>query len=275
MVVPIGSRTVTASVFAKASELDVEHLKQRLPSVKKYLIQAVANDCRNFAEIMKDWRDNNLWRHFSDSWEAFIVDHLEKPPEWVDHMILGWEMLDPSTPIKADVAVEVGRNRAIELAENPGTVKPKNSPKINPAKVVELREQGMTQQQIADELGGTKSGVSRSLSKLIPFYHGKMESTSTKPLVILDTSGTNGNHSEYLAARLARDSPETLEQVKAGDFSSIRAAAVSAGIIKPRKQFAVTPTTDPVKLAQRILDYDQALALALAHAIIDSTGTKP
>jgi len=37
----------------------------------------------------------------------------------------------------------------------------------------------------------------------------------------------------YLLLRLARDAPELLERVKAGEINSARAAAIEAGIIKP------------------------------------------
>jgi hypothetical protein len=39
-----------------------------------------------------------------------------------------------------------------------------------------------------------------------------------------------GRGSAYLAARIARDAPE----IDVRDFTSIRAAAVAAGIVKPR-----------------------------------------
>jgi hypothetical protein len=38
---------------------------------------------------------------------------------------------------------------------------------------------------------------------------------------------------DRILPRLARDAPEILERVKAGEFSSARAAAIEAGIIKP------------------------------------------
>jgi len=41
-----------------------------------------------------------------------------------------------------------------------------------------------------------------------------------------------GNRSDYLVARIARDSPDILERVKAGAFASVREAAREAGIIK-------------------------------------------
>jgi len=41
-----------------------------------------------------------------------------------------------------------------------------------------------------------------------------------------------GNRSDYLLARMARDRPDILERMKAGEFTSIREAAREAGIIK-------------------------------------------
>jgi len=41
-----------------------------------------------------------------------------------------------------------------------------------------------------------------------------------------------GNRSFYLVARIARDRPDILERMKAGEFTSVREAAREAGIIK-------------------------------------------
>ena len=41
-----------------------------------------------------------------------------------------------------------------------------------------------------------------------------------------------GNRSDYLVARIARDKPDILERMKAGEFTSVREAAREAGIIK-------------------------------------------
>ena len=41
-----------------------------------------------------------------------------------------------------------------------------------------------------------------------------------------------GTDPEYLAARIARDAPQVLEDMKAGKFKSVRAAAKAAGIVK-------------------------------------------
>jgi hypothetical protein len=41
-----------------------------------------------------------------------------------------------------------------------------------------------------------------------------------------------GNRSDYLVARIARDRPDILERMKAGEFTSVREAARAAGMIK-------------------------------------------
>ena len=46
------------------------------------------------------------------------------------------------------------------------------------------------------------------------------------------TLKARGTSKEFLAARINRDHPEIAERVKAGEFKSIRAAAIVAGIVK-------------------------------------------
>ena len=41
-----------------------------------------------------------------------------------------------------------------------------------------------------------------------------------------------GNRSDYLVARIARDRPDILERMQAGEFASVREAAREAGMIK-------------------------------------------
>src|SRR5215468_3093309 len=41
-----------------------------------------------------------------------------------------------------------------------------------------------------------------------------------------------GNRSDYLVAQIARDRPDSLERMKAGELASVREAAREAGIIK-------------------------------------------
>ncbi len=41
----------------------------------------------------------------------------------------------------------------------------------------------------------------------------------------------SGNRSQYLVNRIARDRPDILERMKAGEFAFVRQAAIAAGII--------------------------------------------
>ena len=43
---------------------------------------------------------------------------------------------------------------------------------------------------------------------------------------------SRGNDSDYLTRRIARDFPDILKRMKAGEFNSVRAAAKEAGIVK-------------------------------------------
>lgn len=79
------------------------------------------------------------------------------------------------------------------------------------------------------------------------------------------TPSGRGTSQVYLLRRLARDAPEILERIKAGEFKSARAAAIEAGIIKPAP--TVRLVDDPVKVAaaiKRHLTRDQLVELVEA-----------
>lgn len=57
----------------------------------------------------------------------------------------------------------------------------------------------------------------------------------------LDTK-VYGKDSTCLTARIARDAPEVLAKMKAGDYPSVRAAAPDAGIVK--KRITLLPTVE-------------------------------
>ena len=79
----------------------------------------------------------------------------------------------------------------------------------------------------------------------------------------------NSNSQERILRRLARDAPEILERVKAGEFKSARAAAIEAGIIKPVP--TVRLVDDLNKVAASItkhLTNDQPIVVAANNALI-------
>lgn len=68
---------------------------------------------------------------------------------------------------------------------------------------------------------------------------------SEKEEVVITTSIQDDRGAQYLTARIARDNPEILERMKRGEYRSVRAAAVDAGIVKPRIQFTASHLTNP------------------------------
>lgn len=63
-----------------------------------------------------------------------------------------------------------------------------------------------------------------------------------------------GNRSAYLTARIARDRPDVLARMKQGEFRSVRAAAIEAGIIDPARQIEAQATRAVRRLTSDALD---------------------
>lgn len=63
-----------------------------------------------------------------------------------------------------------------------------------------------------------------------------------------------GNSSDYLTARIARDRPDILEDMKAGKYRSVRQAAIEAGIVNARTRYSLPddPQAAGRYLAQRV-----------------------
>jgi hypothetical protein len=67
---------------------------------------------------------------------------------------------------------------------------------------------------------------------------------------IRDTNGFGSSDTaDYRVARIARERPDILERMKAGEFKSVRAAALEAGIVKP----TITILVDVQGFARAIL----------------------
>lgn len=122
-------------------------------------------------------------------------------------------------------------------------------------------------------IGERRDRTARDLAEKVepePPHGGSREGAGRKPQEPIDDSlplmalgvrqsnqGSNvtliserGNRGEYLAARIARDRPDILERMKAGEFTSVRKAALEAGIITPEFSIPV----DPQGAARRILN---------------------
>ena len=86
---------------------------------------------------------------------------------------------------------------------------------------------------------------------------GDRRSGNIKPYIIRFDSG--GTSSEYLLRRLAKTEPAIVKRYQAGEFASVRAAAIEAGIIKipsavdvAVKSYLKLSTADRFKFANRI-----------------------
>lgn len=69
------------------------------------------------------------------------------------------------------------------------------------------------------------------------------------------TSSKRGNRLSYLSRRLLRDAPEVFTRLEAGEFRSVRAAAIEAGIVK------VPTALEVAKRAVRKLNMEDRKAL--------------
>jgi hypothetical protein len=63
--------------------------------------------------------------------------------------------------------------------------------------------------------------------------HGQYGKGRPKPDRVDNVNSKGGNQKDYLLARLARDAPEILAAYNRGEYRSVRAAAIAAGIIEP------------------------------------------
>jgi hypothetical protein len=196
-------------------QVPLDVLKVRFKAMKEFNFWNLENDCRYFAEMITTWRDKELYKHFYDSWQEFLDDYIEKPQEWVDHVIEGVSLLDSSQPVSANDALQASLERA---KANPLPIHGGDrslDDVIEQAKLSPLGVQGGVPQVDNINLHEVKGGTGR----------------------------------EYLARRLSRDNPEVLDEIGEGKkFKSVRQAAIATGIIKPK----ITVQFDPEETGGQI-----------------------
>lgn len=86
--------------------------------------------------------------------------------------------------------------------------------------------------------------------KLLLDGPGPMTAEETKAIGndITNRVARRGTDSDYLTARIARDRPDILERMQAGEFKSVRAAAREAGLVKPQ----IRVPSDPAGAARAL-----------------------
>jgi hypothetical protein len=72
---------------------------------------------------------------------------------------------------------------------------------------------------------------------------------------------------EYLTARIARDRPDILARMQAGEFKSVRAAAIAAGIVRPIARVSI-PVDDPDAAALALVRHFQGERLEQLRAML-------
>ncbi len=75
--------------------------------------------------------------------------------------------------------------------------------------------------------------LAETIEPLLPIAHaGPGRGNKLKPKDLAQS----GNRSHYLMARIKRDHPDILQRCLDGKFASVKAAAIEAGIVKPKEQ---------------------------------------
>jgi hypothetical protein len=92
------------------------------------------------------------------------------------------------------------------------------------ARLQELHNNGCTYAEMAHELGVSVPTITRQLRRLRQSKDDHFQPYDVR------LSGSYGNNSDYLAARIKRDHPEIAEKIE--DYPSIYAAAKTAGIVR-------------------------------------------
>ena len=222
-------------------EVPLTELERRLGFMKEFNFWDVDNDCRRFADTMTLWREKELYKHFSESWELFVDEHVQKPIEWVNHIIQGTTLLDSNGAISAKDAIAAVRKLTTQqLAADP---KDLNIAPGNPT--------------------GANQFTKDEERNLDYYQDSKQEPASAQ----------GGSDPEYLTARIARDRPDILDKMRQGEYPSVRAAAVDAGIVKPRKQFTVGSSTTPEAFAGSLWEkLDEEFLVQVVAILNDALG---
>jgi hypothetical protein len=84
-----------------------------------------------------------------------------------------------------------------------------------------------------------------------------------------------GNNADYLTARIARDNPAILEDMKQGKYRSVRAAAIDAGIIDPDKARRYQLPTDPAAAGRYLAGRVDAEWMLECYDAFMKTGDSP
>ena len=106
-----------------------------------------------------------------------------------------------------------------------------------------MRDQGLTQKQVAEEMGCSQNRIS------------EIENIDNYDNVIITDTTTErqGNSQEYLLRRIKTSAPDIIPEIGKGrKYPSARAAAIAAGIVKPKISFQVSPDESGASIASKL-----------------------
>lgn len=228
-----------------------------------------------FYEHLLDVLENDTWRHYPS--EAFgrtcqfdkLSDFLTNPdglgwpavPQVLEMIQIVSKCSPPPQPRQnepADPPITKWAEVALKALEPHVTVVSAVAEQAQP-----LAEHGTTKGKLRDPETGLFLAAQEAES--LAEHGGTAKAQAIDARGSDRTSGLRGETQAYLLRRIARDAPEILERVKAGEFKSARAAAIEAGIIKPVPTVRLVSDINAIaaKLCQHLTS-DQRIALAEA-----------
>jgi hypothetical protein len=188
----------------------------------------------------------------------YHLGHIERvyndrPPEVVaplaQHLLGAVLQLDTvrTEAIQKVLSVIQERGLWVEPAESAGG----RAPGIEPAETFEefVARNQLTAERLAERARKASRVEAAPLAESGELGNGRPRESRGDNYHSYSESG-RGTSSDYLLAKLARDCPEFLQRWKAGEFASVRAACLAAGILKAQPQLVLTK--DPFTSAQRI-----------------------
>jgi hypothetical protein len=104
-----------------------------------------------------------------------------------------------------------------------------------PVDVIELALEGVKLFDLSEPVPidkAVQAATAKRMAEVQPLaQHGEIGNGRSRHDKIMSTQ--QGTSADYLAARIKRDRPDIAARVEAGEFKSMRAAAIEAGIVKP------------------------------------------
>lgn len=143
--------------------------------------------------------------------------------------------------------------------------KPGRPAKVSPSEVIELREQGLTQKEVAQKLKISQGRVAQI----------EKEAIRNDDIIIISNTEApreQGTSREYAIARLKRDAPEYHQKVLDGELSA-HAAMKEAGLKTARISVSIKDGDEPAVLAGKLYEkFDEDYLRSLVSCLGECFG---